>query len=41
MAGIGPASADPQASALAARIQLLPPERRELVLALVKVLGEK
>lgn len=41
MAGIGPASADPQASALAARIQLLPLERRELVLALVKVLSEK
>ena len=28
MAGIGPASADPQSSALAARIQLLPPERK-------------
>lgn len=41
MAGIGPGAVDPQASALAAQIQLLPPDRRELVLALVKVLGEK
>jgi len=41
MAGIGASPSDPQASALLAKLQLLPPDRRDLVLALVKVLGEK
>ena len=39
--GTGPSTSDPQTSALLAKLQLLPPDRRELVLALVKVLGEK
>jgi len=41
LAGIGPSTSDPQTSALLAKLQLLPPDRRVLVLALVKVLGEK
>jgi len=41
MAGIGASASDPQTSALLAKLQLLPPDRRDLVLALVKVLGEK
>jgi len=41
MAGIGASPSDPRASALLAKLQLLPPDRRVLVLALVQVLGEK
>jgi len=41
MAGIGPSASDPATSSLIAKLQLLAPDRRELVLALVKVLGEK
>jgi len=41
MTGFGASPSDPQASALLAKLQLLPTDRRDLVLALVKVLGEK
>jgi len=41
MAGIGASPSNPQTSALLAKLQLLTPDRRVLVLALVKVLGEK
>ncbi len=41
MAGIGPSASDPATSSLIAKLQQLPPDRRELVKALILVLVEK
>jgi hypothetical protein len=41
MAGIGPGASDPATSSLIAKLQQLPPDGRELVKALINVLGEK
>lgn len=41
MAGIGASAADPATSSLIAKLQQLPPDRRELVKALILVLAEK
>ena len=40
-AGIGPSASDPATTALIAKLQQLPPDRRELVKALIYVLAEK
>lgn len=41
MAGLAPSASDPAASALLAKIQQLPQDRRELVKALIQVLAER
>lgn len=40
-AGIGPSASDPATSSLIAKLQQLPPDRRNLVKALINVLAEK
>ena len=40
-AGIGPSASDPATSSLIAKLQQLPPDRRDLVKALINVLAEK
>ena len=41
MAGLAPSASDPALSSLIAKLQQLPPDRRDLVKALINVLAEK
>ena len=41
MAGLAPSVSDPETSAIVSKLQQLPPDRRELVKALINVLAEK